>query len=183
MEIYVVRHCSTECSEKRIYCGVSDVPLSPAGLSEAERLRARADEFPIAAVVSSPLLRARRTAEALVGGRDIPIFLDARLAERNFGALEGTSCAREDGKRFRFSFARRYPGGESNLDVAVRVYAFLQEVLARAEHDVALVSHGSACRIIRTYFKEMSDEEFYAYSQPPGSVEVYEVSKGPSRTW
>ena len=170
MEIYVVRHCSTECSEKRIYCGVSDVPLSPAGLSEAERLRARADEFPIAAVVSSPLLRARRTAEALVGGRDIPIFLDARLAERNFGALEGTSCA------------RRYPGGESNLDVAVRVYAFLQEVLARAEHDVALVSHGSACRIIRTYFKEMSDEEFYAYSQPPGSVEVYEVSKGPSRT-
>ena len=70
----------------------------------------------------------------------------------------------------------RYPGGESYLDVAARIYPFLDEIRQRfAEKTVLLVSHGSACRVIRSYFCEMTDEAFYAYSQPNGGVEEYEI--------
>lgn len=176
MKLYVVRHCSTECSEKKIYCGSTDVPLSPRGEREAEMLSAAAKNFAIDLVLSSPLLRARRTAEAVVGGRDIPILYDERLQERRFGGFEGTSCSRPEGERCRYNFAVRYPGGESNLALAARVYALLGELKARyAEKTVCLVSHGSACRVIRTYFMDMTDEEFYAYSQPPASIEEYDL--------
>lgn len=175
MKFYVVRHCSTECSEKKIFCGSTDISLSPRGEEEAQALWGAAKRLGADAVFSSPLLRARQTAEAIVGGGDIPVFYDERLAERRFGHFEGTDCSRPDGAVCRYNFAVKYPGGESYLELAARVYAFLGEIAQRfAEKTVCIVSHGSACRIIRTYFREMTDAEFYAYSQPPGTVEEYE---------
>ncbi len=174
MKIYVVRHCSTEFSEKKIHCGSTDIPLSPRGREEAARLAAAVRTLPFRRVISSPLLRARETAEAIADGR-MPVEYDVRLAERRFGDFEGTSVGRPDGRRFRYSFACRYPNGESNLQVAARVYSLLGELEARGE-DVLLVTHGSACRILRTYFIDMTDEEFYAFSQPNGTVEEYRSS-------
>ena len=72
-------------------CGSSDIPLSEEGRREAELLRQTAAGLKFDLVISSPMLRARETAEAVVGGRDIPILFDNRLSERMFGAFEGTS--------------------------------------------------------------------------------------------
>ena len=55
-----------------------------------------------------------------------------------------------------------------------RVVKGVNFVNLRDAENVLLVSHGSACRIIRSYFVEMTDEEFYAYSQPNGSIVEYE---------
>ncbi len=175
MKIYVVRHCSTVRSEQKIFCGNTDLPLSPRGEEEAKGLAALATVLAPDAILSSPLLRAKQTAEAIAGGR-VPILYDGRLRERDFGEFEGTDCSRPDGWKYRHNFALRYPGGESYLDVAARIYPFLDEIRQRfAEKTVLLVSHGSACRVIRSYFCEMADEEFYAYSQPNGGVEEYEI--------
>ena len=174
MKIYVVRHCSTVRSEKKIFCGRTDLPLSPRGESEAKAFSALQLETDV--IFSSPLLRARQTAEAIADGRDIPILLDARLRERDFGDFEGTSCSRPDGRAYRRNMGLKYPNGESYLDVAARIYPFLDEIRARfAGKTVCFVSHGSACRVIRSYFMEMTDEEFYSYSQPNGAVEEYEL--------
>lgn len=176
MKLYVVRHCSTEYSEKEIYCGATDAPISPRGREEAKRLAEQTKEYELDAVFCSPLERARETAAAIVGGRDIPVIYDDRLKERNFGDLEGTSVGRQDGKVCRYSFAVKYPSGESNLQVAARIYPFLDELREKyAEKRVLLVSHGSACRIIRTYFRNMTDEEFYSYSHRNGAIEEYEI--------
>lgn len=175
MKLYVVRHCSTVCSEEKIYCGSSDIPLSPRGKEEAKLLTEKAKAYNFDLVISSPLLRAKETARAVVGERDLPIFFDDRLIERDFGTFEGTSVEAPEGKVYRYSFALQYPRGESNLQVAARVYAFLGEVREKyAGKNIFIVSHGSACRIIRSYFKQMTDEEFYAYSQPNGTIEEYE---------
>ncbi len=174
MKLYVVRHCSTVCSEEKIYCGRSDIPLSPRGEAEARALTEKAESYSFGALFSSPLLRAKETARAVVGERDLPIFFDDRLKERDFGVFEGRSVEAPEGKRYRYSLALRYPGGESNLQVAARVYAFLDEIKKKYTENLFVVSHGSACRIIRSYFKQMTDEEFYAYSQPNGMIEEYE---------
>ena len=173
MKIYVVRHCSTVRSEQKIFCGSTDLPLSPRGEAEAKALSALGLAPDV--ILSSPLLRARQTAEAIAGGR-VPVLFDERLRERDFGDFEGTDCGRPDGVVYRRNMDLRYPNGESYLDVAARIYPFLDEVRARfAGKRVCLVSHGSACRVIRSYFVEMTDEEFYSYSQPNGSVEEYEL--------
>lgn len=173
MKIYVVRHCSTVRSEQKIFCGSTDIPLSPRGEEEAKALSALGLSPDV--ILSSPFLRARQTAEAIAGGR-VPILLDKRLREREFGDFEGTDCGRPDGRKYRRNVTLKYPGGESYLDVAARIYAFLDEIKQRyAEKTVLLVSHGSACRVIRSYFAEMTDEEFYSYSQPNGSVEEYNL--------
>lgn len=175
MKIYVVRHCATACSEQKIYCGESDVPLSPAGKEQASALAERLANIPIDLILCSPLLRARQTAEVIASGRNIPILYDDRLKERNFGAFEATDVEAEEGKACRYNFAVKYPGGESNLQVAARVYALLGEAVQRFRgKDLLILSHGSVCRLIRTYFREMTDAAFYAYSQPNGAIEEYE---------
>lgn len=174
MRLYVVRHCTTECSAKKIYCGVTDVPLSPEGQREAQRLRDAMRDVKFDLAIASPLLRAKETVAAIVGEREIPILFDDRLKERAFGAFEGRSVEGEEGKPFRYGVAMKYPGGESYFQVAARIYALLDELKEKdAGKNILLVSHGSACRIIRSYFKDMTDEEFYGYSQPNGTVEEY----------
>lgn len=174
MKIYVVRHCITAYSANKIYCSRTDSPLSEEGREQAKRLTEEA--LAVDLIFSSPLRRALETAEAVRGERDISILLDRRLRERDFGDFEGTPVSRQDGKAFRYSFAAGYPNGESNLQVASRVYAFLDETIARhAGKNICIVSHGSACRLIRTYFVQMTDEAFFAYSQPNGEVTTYEV--------
>ena len=176
MKIYVVRHCSTRYSEEKIYCGNTDAPLSEAGLTEAKRLAETMRGYHFDLVLASPLLRARDTAKALVGDRDIPVFYDDRLKERNFGDFEGTSVEGTEGKECRYSFAIKYPNGESNLQVAARIYGFLDEIQEKyAGKNVVIVSHGSVCRLIRTYFKDMTDEEFYTFSHRNGTIEEYET--------
>lgn len=176
MKVFVVRHCTTEYNEKRIYCGSTDIPLSDVGLNEAARLSEISKQYDFDLVLCSPLTRARQTAEAIVGSRDVPIIFDDRLIERSFGDLEGKSVDRPDGKVCRYSFAVKYPNGESNLQVAARIYRYLDEVKAKyAGKNIFIVSHGSVCRIIRTYFLDMTDEDFYTFSHRNGTIEEYEI--------
>lgn len=174
MKFYVIRHCSTAYSEQKIYCGATDIPLSELGRREAEALTDIMRQYEFDAVVSSPLLRARQTADAVLRAKDVPLWIDPRLGERRFGIFEETSVDRPDGKIFRYSLANRFPGGESYLDVAARVYPLLDELKEQyAGCNVVLVSHGSVCRTIRSYFTDMTDAEFYGFTHPNGAVLEY----------
>lgn len=176
IKIFVVRHCTTEYNEKMIYCGTTDIPLSDVGRREAKRLAAISSSYDFDVAYSSPLIRATETARAIIGERGIPVIFDERLKERNFGDHEQTDVARSDGKVCRYSFAVKYPNGESNLQVAARVYGFLDEITDNHDgKNILIVSHGSVCRIIRTYFTDMTDEQFYAYSHRNGTIEEYEI--------
>ena len=176
MKVFVVRHCSTEFNEKRIYCGRTDILLSAVGLDEAKRLFSELSKrYDFDLVFCSTLKRARQTAAAIVGSRNISIIYDKRLTERRFGDFEEQSVDRPDGKVCRYSFAVKYPNGESNLQVAARIFRFLDEIKEQySGKNILIVSHGSVCRIIRTYFLDMTDEEFYSYSHRSGAIEEYE---------
>ena len=57
----------------------------------------------------------------------------------------------------RKNFAFRYPGGESMMQTACRVYNLLDEIRKRdKDKTVLLVSHGGICRVIRSYFTDMT---------------------------
>jgi len=151
--LVLVRHGETVWHAENRYAGVSDVALTPRGEEQAARLAAWARTAGLAAVWSSPLTRARRTAEACAG--DVPLEVDARLRELDFGEGEGLTSA-EMTQRFpeaRAAFlddpaAHPLPGGEDPVAAANRFTECLQEIAADLpDGRVLVVAHSSAIRL------------------------------------
>ena len=109
-----------------------DAPLSAAGERAARELgRALASE-PIAVVVTSPRLRARRTAELLLAGREVPVHELDELAEIHAGSFAGgpASAFRQWMQSSPLDAAP--PGGESILEAAGRYVTGLQRIQVSA---------------------------------------------------
>jgi broad specificity phosphatase PhoE len=88
--IVLVRHGETEWSATRRHTGRSDIPLNPAGIEDAEKVRSCLPIGPFGRVWSSPSSRARETAR-LAGFPDATVIAD--LAEWDYGAFEGLTTS------------------------------------------------------------------------------------------
>lgn len=62
------------------------------------------------------------------------------------------------------------------MDVAARVYSLIDDVKRDyPDKNVLLVCHGGVCRLIRTYFEDMTNEEFFHYSEENAAVREYTI--------
>ena len=150
-DLYLVRHGQTELNVQNILQGWQDSPLTERGREQALSTRAAFAARGVAFdhVYSSPLGRARRTAELIVGeGRSIALVDDLR--EWHLGSLEGTSNRKmppQPWGDFPVAF-----GGESESELRARMVAALSRIMARSQHNCVLaVSHGSACQEFLEY--------------------------------
>src|SRR5947209_7848035 len=87
------RHGETIWHSENRYAGCTDIPLSPRGYEQAERLARWASSAHLAAIWVSPLLRARETAQAAERATRLPAQVDPRLKELDFGQGEGLTRA------------------------------------------------------------------------------------------
>jgi broad specificity phosphatase PhoE len=134
-------HSTSEDNERDIATGWLGGRLSSTGRRQAAELGARRRDDGIDVVVSSDLHRAVETVEIAFGGTDVPVRLDWRLRECDYGALNGMPRDRLEAER-RQHLYRPYPGGESWDGAVRRVASFLREL--RRERDgqrVLLVGH------------------------------------------
>lgn len=149
-QLILIRHGETLWNTERRMQGQLDSPLTERGLWQAQQLGIRLKKQEFAALYSSDLPRAARTAEqiAVVTGHDI--LSDERLRERHFGLFEGLTQAEmqaldlEAYERF-MSRDPQYavPGGESPAAFFVRCRAALEDIARRhADETVAVVTHG-----------------------------------------
>jgi probable phosphoglycerate mutase len=152
----LLRHGQTALSVEKRFSGRGDAPLSDIGVAQAQaaaqRLARRGD---IAVVISSPLLRARRTADAVAGALELDVVTDGDFAETDFGDWEGSTFA-EVQKRWPDEMAAWLadpkvapPGGESFAATAKRVLAARDRVTA--EHPgttVLIVSHVTPIKVL-----------------------------------
>ncbi len=139
--LVVVRHGRTAANAAGLLLGRMDPPLDLIGVEQAGRT-ARAVGT-VSRVVSSPLLRARETAEAF----GVPVELDERWAELDYGEYDGLPVTQvPDGvwDRWRSDPAFAPPRGESMLDLTRRVHAACDDLCDEArESIVVVVSHVS----------------------------------------
>jgi len=144
--IYLIRHGETAWSLSHQHTGRTDIPLTERGERDARALSAKLQSVKFAQVWSSPLTRARRTAE-LAGFAD-RLETDDDLMEWNYGAYEGRRTSEIRAERPGWNpFVDGCPGGETVADVGVRA----DRVLARAravQGDVALFAHRDILRVI-----------------------------------
>jgi broad specificity phosphatase PhoE len=156
--IYLVRHGETEWNRVRRYQGWSDSPLTERGLAQAEaigRLLCTLPDAQAAELVSSPIGRARHTAEIIRDclSRTAPLHFDDRLREISLGSWDGLDRAEIaalrpgifDGDGYHeWYFAT--PDGETYEGFAGRIAAWLDEA---ADRQLIVVTHGIVTRVLR----------------------------------
>jgi probable phosphoglycerate mutase len=144
-EVWLVRHGETEWSRDGRHTGTTDVPLLPDGEEAARAVAPRLAAETFALVLTSPLERARRTAE-LAGFPDAEV--DPDLAEWDYGDYEGVTTAeiRESVPGWTV-FTHPCPGGETAAEVGARLDRVVERCRA-VEGDALLFGHGHALRVL-----------------------------------
>lgn len=176
MKLYITRHGETMRNAEQRVLGRTDDPLSEKGLAQAQDLAERLKDTEFDMIFSSPLTRARQTAQAVADSKGMEVLVDERLIETNFGEFEGVPRYCEEYQAAKRDHFKRYPGGESYFDMAYRIYDFLF-MLKREYPDkrVLVVAHGGVCRIICNYFYDMENEEFVQHAFPNCGIEQFEL--------
>jgi broad specificity phosphatase PhoE len=152
-DLWLARHGETEWSRSGRHTGRTDVPLTPEGEEQARRLGSLLGGRPFAAVLSSPLRRARETcALAGYGGQ---AELEPGLVEWDYGRYEGWLPEEIQAEQPGWTvFTHPAPGGEAFHDVAARA----ERVIARARSapgDALLFGHGHALRTLALVWTEL----------------------------
>ncbi len=190
MNVLLVRHGETPWNREGRYQGRTDIPLSSDGESQVARLGTRLAHLPIHVAVSSPLSRARRTAEAILAARPAPpvLELDAGLLEISHGEWEGQlateielSHAEMFGrwKRSPGRDAKAGPGAETLAEVEARAWGVLARLCARlGPNDTGLIAaHDAVNRALLCRVLGLSLDHVWKFRQSPATLNVL---SGPS---
>ncbi len=153
--VFLLRHGEVEGAHERRLIGRSDVPLSSAGIRQAELRAEQWMNAPFEHIVCSTLKRSRQTAEIIAEKSRCPVTVEPDLCEIGLGRWEGLASQEireryekdweERGKNMEHA---RPPGGESFADLASRVIPVFQAVIDRTELGVLIVGHGGVNRVI-----------------------------------
>jgi len=151
--LFLARHGQTIWHAENRYAGSSDIALTETGKAQARGLAAWAGTQSIAAVIASPLIRARDTAMPAAARLGLQLTTDSRLRESDFGTAEGLTMAelRDRDPTAADAFvddpaANPWPGGEAPETVATRAIAALRDAAA-AKKTTLIVAHSTLLRL------------------------------------
>ncbi len=163
MKIYSTRHGQTDYNKQDIILGTTDIELNETGLSQAQELAEKvAGHNDIDLIISSPMKRAMKTAQLVAEKNGLEIIADDRLREWDYGEYESKSRYTDGFTENKVNFGVKMGRtGESLMQLTHRVYSLLDEIIEKYnDKNVLLVSHGGVCRVIETYFNDMTTEQF-----------------------
>jgi broad specificity phosphatase PhoE len=166
--LIVVRHGRTEANATGVLLGRRDLPLDELGRRQAAAV------VPLVAgarrVVSSPLRRARDTAAAL----GLPVSVDERFVELDYGALEGTPLVDVPADlwaRWQADLDWAPEGGESIGALGSRVREACEALVEEAaEHDVVVVTHVSPVKATAAWALGVADDVSWRMYVAPASI-------------
>jgi broad specificity phosphatase PhoE len=176
----LIRHAAHGWLGRGLAGRLKGVQLSPEGREEARALAANLSDFPVQAIYSSPLDRARETAAFLAAEFHLNVVYDAAFLEIDFGRWTGLAVAtlEQDPEWLRWNTHRetaRVPGGEAMSEVRQRAIDQLDQLARR--HDagcIIIVSHADIIRAILTYCLGWSLDQIHDLEIQPASVTIVE---------
>jgi len=170
--VTLVRHGQTGRSATSTYSGRLDVALTPIGREQARRTAQELAGAGIDAVITSPLERARDTAQAIADAAGVALRVDKRLTEVDYGPFEGLD---RDGAQAALGqafadwradpFGAPVPGMEPLADALRRARAATADALAAHEHPV-IVGHQGILRIVLVALGEIAPEDYFQTRLP-----------------
>ncbi len=195
MMLYIVRHGETEWNRIHKVQGHTDIPLNDYGRHLARETADGMREIPIDLCYTSPLKRAKETAQIILRDRDVPIYDEERIQEIGFGKYEGADSRGDESdpqsRAFRLFFTdtKSYvppEGAESIQNLYERTGSFLRELFLKEgfkDRNILISTHGAAMTAMLNRIRgNLSVEHFWRDEVPPNcSVTVVEVKDGSAK--
>lgn len=192
MNIYVLRHGETNGNKEKRVQGRLDVPLNEKGIQLAEITRdgLKKDGISFDKIYSSPLSRARQTAQIVRAGEDIPLIFDNRLLEMDFGAAEGMAFQdiyekpEHQNMRYCFSTPSKYTaenGAESFEEILARAKDFLMKELLPLEgtcENILVAAHGALIRAMLLTVYQWDLDKYWTIYQPNCCLNLLTLKDG-----
>ena len=173
MKMYIIRHGQTTWNARKCLQGRSDVDLNENGIYLAELTGKALRDVTFDMAFTSPLIRAKHTAQCILAGREVPIIEDERLIEISFGIYEGC-CYAEENRQVPQQWIENFfhapqdyvaaPGGESLDDVEKRTRDFMEDICSRKElqdKTILVSTHGCALRGLLNSIRESNREDYW----------------------
>lgn len=163
LTVHFVRHGESQANIDRVFANRATFPadLTPTGVAQAQELALALAHAGITHVYTSPLPRARQTAEIIAAAVGVPCVPDQALCEYDMGEFEGLPYTGEHAWRWdRYEQVEQawrdgehdacHPGGESLADLNARFLPFMERLAAQhADNDVLVaVGHGGFYRAV-----------------------------------
>ncbi|MEN9207951.1 MAG: histidine phosphatase family protein [Gloeomargarita sp. GMQP_bins_120] len=185
--IYLVRHGETDWNRQGQFQGLKDIPLNAQGRRQAEQTRRWLAQVPLTFAISSPLSRARQTAEILLADHPgVTLELLPELQEISHGLWEG---------KFHHQVEAEFPGmlaawhtrpetvqmpeGENLQQVWERAARAWQSIITRYEGQQGLVvAHDAINKAILCQLFHLGPERFWLFKQGNGAVSVIDYPEG-----
>jgi len=188
MQIYVVRHGETEWNRGEIFRGTKDVPLNEVGKKQAEKVGRFFIDKDIVKIVSSPLMRAKQTAEAISKVTNVPVQRLDEFTDMNFGIWEGLSLKEvKDQYPKEFEIWRHTPhklrvtNGETLFQVRKRMKKGFEKVVLGERGNIVIVTHRVLCKLIVLHALNIPNSHFWDIKFDPASITLIE-KKGSNLT-
>ena len=184
MIIYLIRHGQTEYNDKSIFRGQLDIPLNSYGISQAESIGKALAAVGFDAIYTSPLIRAKKTAEIInkYQANMININIENDFTDLNYGTWQVKSL--EEVKK---TYSKLYyewetspyntqiPGGESLYDAQKRSWNGLKNLIDNSKDKIiCIVSHRVINKLLISKILGIPKTGFWKIRQDTGCINIIE---------
>ena len=182
MKYIFVRHGKTHFNEIQLKQGWCDSPLTKQGIKEIENMAEQLKNYKIDAAYTSPILRAKNTAQIILKNHSVLLNEDDRLKEVNFGLLEGLPCLFVDKLQLESSnwlddLQMDYTGyeGENVEDVIQKHFDLFHEIEKNSQDDDTILMVGHGCSLY-AFIKTLLKNQKLDFPQNASAIIVNKVN-------
>ena len=162
-KVYMVRHCQSMANIGRHLAGHIDYEVSDLGARQLDALAERFREIRVDKVYTSPLIRAKKTAQAMARYSQAPVVVEEDLIELDFGDIDGT-LMKDHPAEIRDAWLKTPhtftpPNGEPWSRVGERAFAALQRIVAENDgKTIAIATHGCLLRALNRILLHLRED-------------------------
>lgn len=174
MKVYIVRHGEVPHNALKQY-NTTDEDLNELGIKQAEELRDKIKNIDVDLIISSPLIRAKHTAN-IININNKKIIFDDRIRERDVGDLSGKPLEVTDREEYwNYNTTLQYGTSENIKIFFKRVHNFLDELKGKDYNSVLIVAHSGVSKAFNGYFNGINDGKFLNRGLKNCEIKEYEL--------
>ena len=174
MKVYIVRHGEVPHNALKQYNNENE-DLNENGIRQANELKEKIKNINYDIIISSPLLRAKHTAQ-IINVNNKKILINDKLKERDAGDLSGKPLTVTNRDEYwNYNTTIRYGTSENIREFFKRIYNFLEDLKKEDYESVLIVAHSGVSKAFNGYFEGIKDGMFLDRGLRNCEIKEYEI--------
>ena len=183
MIIYIARHAEVPLNQKNIAFNAIDESLTEKGIKQAKKLAKRFASIRLSAIFASDTKRSYETALSVTEKVNIPLIIDKRLNDCNYGVF--SNLTKQDAKeKYTLAFKKRekykynvpIPKGESFANIAIRWKSFFNDLKKKKLKNILIITHGTNLKVFLIEYLNYNINDADKVHFKNASVSVFSIS-------